>query len=83
MGDTYCMSKTLLQKYIKLAMEEARSARVPQQLLEPTEQKDGTTDEENEQDIQEFSGVGAIAGFAAPLGAAPKGRNKGRSKVKK
>jgi hypothetical protein len=76
------MSKALLAKFIKLAIEEAHSARVPQQLLQPSDKEEGQGSDE-EQDVQEFSGVGAVAGFTAPLGSGPFGDAKASSKRKK
>lgn len=52
-------------RYIQMAVSEARQARVPQQLLSPTEE--GGTDDE-EEGVNEFSTVGAIMGVTAPLG---------------
>ena len=64
-------------RYIRLALEEARLARVPQQLLSPdADSEDGSEDE----DVNEYSGVGAIVGYSAPLGVNPDalGRQKNR-----
>lgn len=76
----------LLMEYIRLALHEARLARVPKQLLPlPTEngtEEDGTEEQEN---VQEFSGVGAIAGYTGPLGMSPDklGRKKNKPRHKK
>ena len=73
-------------EYIRLALREARLARVPQQLMPlPAEigtEEDGTEEQEN---VQEFSGVGAIAGYTAPLGMSPDelGRKKNKPRRKK
>lgn len=74
------MSK-LLADYIKLAVAEAARAGVPQQLL--SDQESGTRAEEmGDEKMDEFSGVGAIAGYTAPLGASPDdmGRRKNAKK---
>jgi hypothetical protein len=53
-----------------LSEVEARSARVPQQLISPDEEESGDK-KKNETDgsLDEFSGAGAIVGYALPLGA--------------
>lgn len=63
------MSKALLMRYIQMALAEAHPARVPQQLLSPTDSEEGSQDEV--ENVQEFSGVGAIMGYSAPLGMDP------------
>lgn len=74
----------LLMEYIRLALREARLARVPQQLM-PLSTESGTEEDGNEENVQEFSGVGAIAGYTAPLGMSPDrlGRKKNRPRRKK
>ena len=81
------MSK-LLSEYIRLALSEAGLARVPQQLLSPDTVKDAEDGEEEPKDmlrdegsVNEFSGVGAIAGYTAPLGMSPDrlGRKKNKA----
>lgn len=76
------MSNRLLVRYIWLALsEDVGLARVPNQLMQP----DGaSSDAQDEEGIDEFSGVGAIAGYSAPLGADPDklGRKKNASKRK-
>ena len=76
------MSKALLVRYIQMALAEAPLARVPNQLVSPdAENGDGSADSDEEKDnVQEFSGVGAIAGYTAPLGMSPDrlGRKKNR-----
>jgi hypothetical protein len=72
------MSK-LLKEYIRLALDEVTPARVPQQLISPDassdketeDQADGHTEEENDNSVKEFSGAGAIVGYALPLGMQP------------
>lgn len=64
------MSRSLLQKYIELTLE-TRLARVPSQLLPSdgeSEDGDETCEQEN---VNEFSGVGAVAGYGVPLGMNP------------
>ena len=53
-------------------MLETRLARVPQQLVSPDGEQSGTTDDNEEaEDVKEFSGAGAAAGFTLPLGMSP------------
>jgi len=75
----------LLVRYIRLAVDEARDARVPQQLVTADSEKNsGKNDDSQEadQDVNEFSGVGSIAGYSAPLGMDPDrlGRKKNKRK---
>ena len=69
------MSKKLLVRYIREAVAEAKLARVPNQLLAPKAEKgeedDGEDDGEADESVNEFSGVGSIAGYTAPLGMDP------------
>ena len=64
-------------EYIRLALREARLARVPQQLM-PLPAEIGTEEEdqgiEDKENVQEFSGVGAISGMSLPLGMSPKSK---------
>ena len=64
-----------------MAIEEAREANVPNQLVSAEDK--GTADED---DVNEFCGVGggAIGGYTAPLGMDPDalGRKKNRPKRK-
>lgn len=57
-------------RYIRMAIAEVKLARVPNQLMSPEKADKGQTegDDENVENIDEFSGVGAIAGYSAPLG---------------
>lgn len=64
------MSGSLLERYIRMVVVETKLARVPNQLLPPTEEK-GQEDDEADESVNEFSGVGAIAGYSAPLGMDP------------
>ncbi len=64
------MSVSLLKRYIQEAIAEAKLARVPNQLLEPEKEESGDEDETVE-NVSEFSGVGAIAGYSGPLGMDP------------
>ena len=72
------MSNLLLKNYVRLLIEtEDPQARVPNQLLNPKtlakKRKEKSNNrkkkKQKEQDVNEFSGVGAIAGYTAPLGA--------------
>lgn len=76
------VSDTLLKRYIRLALAEAHLARVPQQLLSPDQETDNRDEDEGEEDVNEFSGVGSIMGYSAPLGMDPDrlGRQKNRRK---
>lgn len=78
------MSK-LLVEFIRLAVKEAHLARVPQQLLSPSGSEEGLEDEDSKEGVNEFSGVGAIAGYTGPLGASPDtlGRKRNAPKRKK
>jgi hypothetical protein len=79
------MGKTLLVRYVRMVLESARDARVPNQLIEPdTGSEDGKKRDEVE-DVNEFSGVGAVAGYTAPLGANPDamGRRKNAGKKRR
>ncbi len=64
------MDSALLRRYVKLILSETPLARVPTQLMPPKDngevKKDDELDDENE--LDEFSGCGAVAGFTAPLG---------------
>lgn len=75
------MSLKLLKEYVRFVLESAKDARVPNQLVgnEGTDQED---DDEAE-DVKEFSGVGAIAGFTAPLGYSAEDMQPNSSKKKK
>jgi hypothetical protein len=73
------MSNQLLVRYIRLIMQEARDARVPQQLLAPEDSEKGSEKDEVE-NVVEFSGVGAIAGYTAPLGMSPGKKKRTRNK---
>ena len=57
------MSTALLMKYIKLVVQESQ-ARVPNQLLQTD---DGDEDDGSTEDVNEFCGVGAVMGYAAPV----------------
>jgi len=78
-----CMSNNLLVRYIKTVLESVKDARVPNQLLDAPDSEKEKKDEV--EDVNEFSGVGAIAGYTAPLGADPgaMGRKKNAAKRKK
>lgn len=54
-----------LRQFIRLVFEE--QARVPTQLIGVDEEQ-----KESQDDIDEFSGVAAIAGYSGPLGMDPK-----------
>ena len=88
----YCMSAKLLEEFIKMIVSENPLARVPTQLLPPetSGQKSGhkrnkEVEVHEEENLEEFSGVGAIAGYTLPLGMNPDaaGRRKNRPRRKK
>ena len=55
--------------YIRMALDEVNSARVPQQLLpNDVEKTENGNEEESDKNIDEYSGVGSIMGYMAPLG---------------
>lgn len=75
------MSKRLLVRLIRLVMAESGdTARVPNQLMSPDEVSHLTAADDEE--VTEFSGAGAVAGYSAPLGVDPDrlGRKKDASK---
>lgn len=76
------VSAKLLKRYIRLALAEANLARVPQQLLSPDQETENGNEDEGTEAVQEFSGVGSIMGYSAPLGMNPDrlGRRKNRRK---
>lgn len=58
-----------MRMYIKMALDEQSNPRVPQQLVDPNgSEKEETEEEQGTDNVQEFSSVGNIAGFTAPLG---------------
>lgn len=70
------MNTSLLKRYIsEVLVEMQKQARVPTQLID-------VDDEQDDDAIEEFSGVGAIAGYTGPLGADPSdlGRKKQQQK---
>ena len=73
------MSRELLVRYLRLAIGESRNANVPTQLIEPDSVDDN--DKRNLDQVDEFSGAGAVAGYIAPLGMSPD--KLGRKKNKK
>lgn len=75
------MSRELLVRYLRLVIGESRNANVPTQLIEPDSVDDN--DKRNLDQVDEFSGVGAVAvaGYTAPLGISPD--KLGRKKNKK
>jgi hypothetical protein len=77
------MGKALLMRYVKMVLESAKDARVPNQLVGNEESESDKKDKK--QDVDEFSGVGAIAGFTGPLGMNPDdmGRNKNSPRKRK
>ena len=74
----------LLKRYIRLMVEEAHLARVPNQLVSSDTSDAGQEDEGTTEDVNEFSGVGGIMGYTGPLGIDPDslGRKKNSSKKK-
>lgn len=80
------MSQSLLRTYIRMAMTEARQARVPNQLISPDEVNDDEGDDlEQVEQVQEYNTTANIMGYSAPLGMNPNklGRLKNRGKKKK
>ncbi len=65
------VSIKLLTRYIRLALAEVHLARVPNQLLEPDQEVENGKEDEDVEEVNEFSGVGAAAGYSGPLGANP------------
>jgi hypothetical protein len=71
------MDLTLLKEYLDLLLSEQANARVPQQLVSKSNsvksakstKKDDKDRLDQKQNVDEFSGVGAIMGYMAPLGA--------------
>lgn len=60
------MNKSVLRNFIKLAIYEAKIARVPQQLVHDEETETDENEEINK--VDEFSSAGAIVGYTAPIG---------------
>lgn len=68
------MSKRLLRAYIRATLAETADARVPNQLIAPGEDEENGSSEEDSGEtleVNEFCGVGSVAGFSAPLGMDP------------
>lgn len=72
----------LLEEFVRLVVE---TARVPQQLLPPDEDNGEVEvgDEVNDDEIKEFSGVGACSGYQAPFGANPDKLGRGKNKKRR
>lgn len=70
-----------------MIVEQTPLARVPNQLIDPddVQGKEDVTDEADAGDVNEFSGVGGIAGYSLPLGMDPDaaGRRKNAPRSKK
>lgn len=77
------MNRALLVRYIQEAVDEAKLARVPNQLIDP-EDINSSEDDDQSESVNEFSGVGSIGGYSAPLGMDPDrlGRQKNSRKKK-
>jgi hypothetical protein len=59
----------LLRRYIRsIILEIEGNAHVPNQMPGTKKPGDSDKDEDEGEELGEFSGAGAIAGFAAPLG---------------
>lgn len=67
----------LLRRYLRLVIEQAHMARVPNQLVEP----DGEEGDDEAEAVDEFSGAGAVAGYTAPLGADPDSMGRKKNKA--
>lgn len=69
----------LLSRYVRLVIESTftKDARVPSQLI------DADSDNEPNDDVNEFSGAGAIAGFTAPLGMSANDLNGKKKKTQR
>jgi hypothetical protein len=73
------MISELLRTCIRLTIEDCASSRVPNQLIEPDSENNSDKRKENEEqeDVNEFCGVGAavggggVMGYSLPLGANP------------
>lgn len=77
------MIKKLIAQYVKLLLDEAKLARVPQQLISPDKDNEETNEVEEAESVNEFSGVGAVAGYSAPLGMNPDKLGRKKNKVRK
>lgn len=77
------MIKKLIAQYVKLLLDEAKLARVPQQLLSPEKDTDNENDIEEVENVNEFCGVGGVAGYSAPLGMNPDKLGRKKNKVRK
>lgn len=71
------MKRSLLELFVRLTVEQ-HLARVPNQLV--SDDDDEWSEDDN--DVNEFSGVGSIAGYTAPLGMDPDllGRKKNKKR---
>ena len=58
-----------MKAYIKAMLDEAKLARVPQQLVNDEELEKEKNTEKEEKKVDEFSSAGAIYGYTAPLGS--------------
>lgn len=70
------MNKDILVKYIRLVLESTKDARVPNQLIDDTDETSSEKKKDEVEDVVEFSGCGAIAGYTAPLGMNISKKNK-------
>lgn len=77
------MIKKLITQYVKLLLDEAKLARVPQQLISPNKDNEETNEVEEAESVNEFSGVGAVAGYSAPLGMNPDKLGRKKNKTRK
>jgi hypothetical protein len=75
------MGKRLLVKYIRQVVE-AHLARVPNQLVSDDKQEGSDSGDEDE-GMDEFAGVGGIAGYTAPLGMDPDRLGRKKNKPRK
>ena len=61
------MSSSLLVKYIRMILESEMNPRVPAQLVNTKKSGKSEKENENEEDVNEFSGVGNIVGYIGTM----------------
>jgi len=72
------MDEKLLRSFIRMMLSEVRGKpRVADQLKNPNgTPESGEDDTDDEQEVAEFSGAGAVAGMTLPLGMKTLGKKK-------